>query len=311
MLTLFSVPKPFGGSVDLIQHNALGSWQQLGPQVEVLLLGDDPGVAKAADQYGFQHLPSLERTPAGTPRVDSAFELARRHARHPVLCYVNADIILLDGLLRGLRLVQARHAAYLIVGQRWDLDLKTRIDFSDGWQAELQEAVQGVGRLHPPAGSDYFVFPARLFADMPAFALGRSGWDNWMIYAGRRQRIPVVDATGSITVVHQDHDYAHLAGGEPHYRQPESQENVRLAGGRQTVFTLRDANWRIAEQRLVRVRLPGGSPWRAIEAGLTAAVGSGRALKLLRVVLHPFEFARSRSGGRLSNSPSVNDVSGG
>ena len=71
-------------------------------------------------------------------------------------------------------------------------------------------------------------------------SFGRAGWDNWMIYAGRRSGWPVVDATASIMIIHQNHDYSHLPGGQPHYRLPETDENVRLAGGKRVIFHLRE-----------------------------------------------------------------------
>ena len=32
---------------------------------------------------------------------------------------------------------------------------------------------------------------------MPDFAIGRAGWDNWMIYHARQQGWPVIDGTPS------------------------------------------------------------------------------------------------------------------
>jgi hypothetical protein len=43
-------------------------------------------------------------------------------------------------------------------------------------------------------------------------------------------------------VVHQNHDYSHLPGGVPHYSVPESNENMRLAGGYAAIrYTVVDA----------------------------------------------------------------------
>lgn len=312
MLTLFSVPKPFTDAADTMQRNALGSWKQLGDQVEVMLIGDERGVAQAAAEYGFRHLEEVERNHVGTPRVDSAFALARRHAQHPLLCYLNADIIVLGGLLETLERLRLRFSEFLLAGQRWDLAVEAQLNFAPGWQADMHRAVQERGALHPPAGSDYFAFPRGLLAEMPPFAIGRSGWDNWVIYAARRQHVPVVDATEAITVVHQEHDYAHLEGGQAHYRLPESQENVKLAGGRQAIFTLRDATWRMQNGAVRRVSLPGGSLGRAVEAGLITLAPPGLAQRLLRVVLHPLEFLRGRVARRRSGQlESANDAKAG
>jgi hypothetical protein len=102
-------------------------------------------------------------------------------------------------------------------------------------------------------GSDYFIFPRDCFADMPEFAIGRAGWDNWMIYKARKEGWATVDATSSIMIIHQNHDYGHLPGGQPHYKLPETYENIRLAGGREvTRFTLLDTNRKLVGGRLRR-----------------------------------------------------------
>jgi hypothetical protein len=59
-----------------------------------------------------------------------------------------------------------------------------------------------------------------------------------------------VDGTQSIMIIHQNHDYSHLPGGQPHYRHPETFENVRLAGGKRAIFELRDANRQLVNGRL-------------------------------------------------------------
>jgi hypothetical protein len=51
MLTIFTIPKPFRGHIEVIQRNAIESWLRLRPQCEIILCGDDPGVAEAASEY--------------------------------------------------------------------------------------------------------------------------------------------------------------------------------------------------------------------------------------------------------------------
>ena len=44
LITLFTAPKPFTNPhIALIQRNALRSWQALGTEVEVLLIGQEEG----------------------------------------------------------------------------------------------------------------------------------------------------------------------------------------------------------------------------------------------------------------------------
>jgi hypothetical protein len=188
--------------------------------------------------------------------------------------------------------VAERLQSFLIVGQRWDVTIEADPFTGGDWQGRMRSLLQDGGELHPPMGSDYFVFPSNQFQHIPNFALGRAGWDNWMIYEARRLRIPVVDATEAITVIHQEHGYAHLPGGQPHYRHPESELNVALAGGMQTMFRLRDADWKLRKGQLKRKTVAEWEWPRKLEADWIAALGSGKAAKMVRMLFHPVQAAR-------------------
>jgi len=264
-LTIFSAPKPFTNlHIATIQRNAIQSWIHLGEQVEVLLVGQEDGLAEIASEYGLTHLPDVERNENGTPLVSSIFRLARQASQGRLLAYVNADILLLPDLVQVARRVADQVEQFLIAGQRWDLDVRQLIDFSQDWEKRLQADVRIHGRLHLPAGSDYFIFPRPLFPEMPDFAIGRAGWDNWMIYHARQQGWPVVDTTASIMVIHQDHDYSHLPGGRPHYDQPESRQNEAMAGGRTNLFMVLDSD---KEFRGGRLRTPRPTLLRLLRMG--------------------------------------------
>jgi hypothetical protein len=292
VLTIFTSPKPFQGKIATLQVNAIRSWLALGPQVQVLLIGDEVGMAQAARDLDVDHIAQVERNVSGTPLMSSIFALARARADHDVLCYVNTDILFLEDLLPSIQRVAQRFPRYLIVGQRWDLEVASLLDIAPGWQSEVRRRLQSEGRLHPPAGSDYFVFPRQEFADVPPFALGRAGWDNWMIYSGRKKRIPVVDAMDAITAIHQNHDYAHLPGGQPHYRLPESAENLRLGGGREMVFRLPDADWGLYPAGLRYSPLGRASLGRRVESAVYLLLGPGRTARIARMVMHPVETVR-------------------
>jgi len=293
VITLFSGPKPFAGHVGLIQDNAIASWTRLGEGVEVILLGDEPGIREAAQRHAVRHLPEVSRTVSGTPRLDAMFALARESATHRLLCYANADVILLPDLWARAGETCARFESFLMVGQRWDLAVGEALRFDVGWEQRLRGEVRARGRRHPPGGSDYFVFPRACYQEMPAFALGRAGWDNWMIYHARLQRWPVVDASEAITVIHQDHDYAHLPDGKPHYRLPESERNLELAGGRPSVFSLTDSDWVYSSGRLRRRRVELRRLLRQAEVAVYVALGPGRAARRARLLMHPIETLRS------------------
>ncbi len=266
LLTLFTTPKPFTDPhIARIQRNALRSWLALGEEVEVFLIGDETGVAEVARELGIRHIPDVARNAYGTPLIPALFEQARRHSTSPLLAYINADILLTPSFVQGAHLISQKMSRFLVVGQRWDLEVQEDLSFGPGWEDELRRRVQEHGRRHPPRGSDYFIFPRDCFRNLPPLAVGRAGWDNWMIYYARRQGWPVVDASSFIFIVHQNHDYRHLPGGQPHYRLPETDENVRLGGGRRTIFNLIDATHVLTANGLQRAPLSWPKFWREVE----------------------------------------------
>jgi hypothetical protein len=287
-LTLFTAPKPFTNPhIRTIQRNAIRSWQALGAEVQVILVGEEEGMAETAAEFGVMHLPDVRRNASGTPLVSSIFEVARQATGSPLLAYINADILVLPSFLVGACQAAKLAQNYLVVGQRWDLDVRAPLDFDAGWVDRLQMDLKARGRLHTRGGSDYFIFPRTCFTDIPDFAIGRAGWDNWMIYETRRRGWPCIDATPTIQIIHQDHDYSHLPQGQAHYRLPETFENVRLAGGRRTIFTLIDTDCRLADNRLLPAERSRQKMLRDIETFPMVKLHSYGLAQAAYAAIHP------------------------
>jgi hypothetical protein len=287
-LTLFSAPKPFTNPhIGTIQRNAIQSWLALGPQVQVILIGEEAGLGEAAAELGALHLPQVRRNPTGTPLVSSIFELAYQASDSPLLAYINADILVQPNFLSGACQAAQLREQFLLVGQRWDLDVRTPMDFGAGWVDRLQTDLAARGRLHSRGGSDYFIYPRQCFTNVPDFAIGRAGWDNWMIYEARRQGWPCVDATETIQIIHQDHDYSHLPQGQAHYRLPETFENVRIAGGKRTIFTLIDTDYRLKNGELLRAASNPKKFWRDVETFPLIRLHSYPLAQLTYAIFHP------------------------
>ncbi len=257
LLTIFSAPKPFTNPhIATIQRNALQSWLHLGEDVEVFLVGEEEGMAQVAREFKVPQLAQVARNESGTPLVSSIFDLARQASSSPFLVYVNADILLMPDLVQAVRQINtalstsSAGAPFLLIGQRWDMDITTALDFSAGWDMRLEQEIRRRGQLHPPAGSDYFAFPRQAFQEMPEFAIGRAGWDNWMIYHARQHGWLVIDGTPSVKIVHQNHDYSHLPGGVAHYDLEESQVNMKKAGGLAHMYTVLDTNRQLADGKI-------------------------------------------------------------
>ncbi len=303
LITIFSAPKAFTDpATAMMQRNAIRSWTLL-DGVDVLLLGEEQGLAEAARDLGVRHSASVVFNPNGVPLVSSMLKLARESSTSPLLCIINADIILLPDFVSAARQVAALlppplpradgrvsarersvsrpmrrndfpfdsggSPSYVLLSRRWDLEVKAPIDFSAGWDARLRDDAHRNGRLHRPTGSDFFLFPRDCYADVPDFAIGRAGWDNWMIYKARREGWPVIDGTPSMTVIHQNHDYRHLPGARPHYDHPDTRVNTQLAGGQAaTRYTILDATHTLDGGQLRRPPLTSARFLRGTESVL-------------------------------------------
>jgi hypothetical protein len=256
LITLFSAPKPFTNPhIAMIQRNAIKSWTLL-PEVEVILLGEEQGLAETARELGVKHLSNVACNEAGTPLISSMFQLARENSKSELLCIINADMILMSDFIDAAKQAAKLKDKFVLLSQRWDYDISSPIDFVEGWEPKLRESVRKQDQLHRPAGSDFFLFPKSSYADIPNFTIGRAGWDNWMIYKASRKGWPVIDCTPSLMIVHQNHDYSHLPDSKPHYDHPDSNENIRLAGGQANIrYTILDSTHRLVDGKLARPKM--------------------------------------------------------
>ncbi len=264
----------------MTQRNAIKSWTLL-RDVDVILLGEEEGLAEAAHEFGVKHISSVERNANGTPLISSMFKLARENSNSEYLCIINADMILMPDFVEAALessslLLEKRTASrstpyFVVLSQRWDYDITSPIDFAEGWESGLRESVRKQNQLHRPAGSDFFLFPKSCYADIPNFIIGRAGWDNWMIYKARAEGWAVIDCTPSVMIVHQNHDYSHLPEGKPHYEHPDTNENIRLAGGQANIrYTILDATHQLVGDKLVRPKMTSLRFMRKLELFLRA-----------------------------------------
>lgn len=262
MLTLFTVPKPLIGHIGTIQRNAIRSWTLLRPSCEILLFGNDTGIQDVAAEFGVQNVAEIARNEFGTPLLSDVFEKAQQVAQHRLLCYVNADIVLFDDLLAVTSRIPKRR--FLMIGRRTDLDLRVPWDFEHPeWRSRLQAEVEVHGKLHAHTGVDYYVFPSGLWGVIPPFAIGRTIYDNWLIWRARSLGVPVIDASRVVMCIHQDHarTYTSLGvkapdAGNDLTTSAEAARNRALAGGRHHVFTLRNANWIMTSRGLLPAVAP-------------------------------------------------------
>ena len=122
---------------------------------------------------------------------------------------------------------------FLLVGQRWNLDIQSALPFDSGWRLDLRAKIEREGDLAGKYAIDYFVFSKGLFGAIPPFAIGRYYWDNWLLFRARNRKSPIIDASESILALHQNHGYGQnesMTAAELR-KTPEVQRNRRLSGG--------------------------------------------------------------------------------
>lgn len=292
MITIFGIPKPFTGHINVIQRNAILSWLKLRPQCEVILLGNEEGVAQFAAEFNIKHIPDVKVSKFGTPLVADAFDRVKKIAKFGIHAYLNSDIILLSDFMEATAKVSQK-TPFFMAGQRTDTKINSLIDFSDpNWEQKVKDIAKNEGALHGLAGMDYFVFPGDIPFNFPAnFAAGRPGGDNWTVYRVRSLNIPVIDTTPVVTAVHQEHGHSYLQGSKDRWEGPESEENRKLAGGYSYVFTLEDATLVLDKNGFRKPRLSIGRIARYFETLPALRPGIGQWPKLISLALSPRRLA--------------------
>lgn len=244
MITLFSTPKPFVGQIDVIQRNAIKSWQHLHPNIEILLIGDDQGAAEVCQELGVRHVKDVRRNSNGTKYLASIYDRAQEVACYNVLCHVNCDILLLSDFRWTVESVSKVSGRFLLSGRRWDVDIRESWNFRQpDWEERLRTLARQTNRQRPAQWIDYFVFSKGLYYhQVPDFVIGRPGWDNWLLWFARSSGAAVIDASSVVCAVHQNHDYGyHPDGKKGVWEGEEARQNYQLLEGRRKFRTLENA----------------------------------------------------------------------
>jgi hypothetical protein len=251
LLTIFTVPKPFKEHIGIIQRNAIESWLKLIPACEIILFGDEEGIKEVCDEFNLTHISCIKKNEFGTPVLNYIFDHVQKIAQNDLICYINADIILLSDVITTINRIPFDN--FLLVGQRWNVNILSNIDYDGSqWELALRAFVrENHGDFN--GGIDYLIFPRNILGKIPPFAVGRAWWDSWMIYNARKLNIPTIDATQTVMAIHQNHSYTHVPQQKgDSYAGPESDTNFKLSGGRRIyLMNLDDADWIITSKDLI------------------------------------------------------------
>ena len=209
MITFFTTTKPFTGQNKINQINALKNWRYVVPNCEILIFDKLTEAEDLISELKIINITEIQKSNiiSHLPLVNDMFYKASEHSKHPICCYLNSDILLPDDFCDKIKNIHNQFKFnYLIVGQRYDLDITDYIIFNTSWEKDLLQ--KNEIKLHPPFGSDFFIFPKNQYlkGDIPNLIVGRPGWDNWFIYNGVTQRgLKVLDISNFLLVYHQNH----------------------------------------------------------------------------------------------------------
>jgi len=122
LITIFAIPKPFVGHINIIQRNAIQSWLRLSSNCEIILFGNEIGVAQIAKEFNIRHISKISLNKFGTPLINEVFLKAQKVAKYQRLVYINADIILMSDFIQAVQYIKS--PLFIMAGRRWDIEVK-------------------------------------------------------------------------------------------------------------------------------------------------------------------------------------------
>lgn len=245
MITFFTTFRTYSRA----EQNAVNSWLAIDPGNEVIVFTETMARNEimATDRVSIRPVPSSHAS--GPPLLNGIFDEASKHSKHALLGYCNSDIILMPEFMNRARILSKIKQPFLAVSQRIDVTIDFTGDFGNAAGFEkLKQTIHAEGKLHPPMGSDVFVFPKNQYTlqNMPPLVVGRPAWDLWMIYDARARFNRLIDLTGHTpAVVHQDHVFNYQS------TNPAHQVNFQYLPPRDVhTFVLSFCNYAWREQRI-------------------------------------------------------------
>jgi hypothetical protein len=270
MISFFTSLKRFRGTTAVQQRNALRSWHYANPGSEIIVFATAEGDDGLLDEINATYQPNIACNEFGTPLISAMFAEAQRIGRHSVLCYINGDIVLLPDFAAAMMRL-ARWKTFAAVGRRWDLDWAEPIDFARAdWSEKLSATRMERGRQRDATAMDFFAFRRGAVGPLPAFAIGRPAWDNYLIKHLSSRRVPIVELSRIVTPIHQNHDYAHVAQRRgDSWEGTEGDRNRELAdaafsGFEPQYYTIRNVQWVMLNRAAVPAVSPRRLWWRLV-----------------------------------------------
>lgn len=238
--------------MSLVQRNGLSSWCALDPVPDLMVFGDvQPGLMESTRARVYP--PGELSGRGGVPLITYIIKQGLLVAKHDIVCYVNADIVLMDDFLPAIARCREAFEEYAMIGCRVDVSMSSRVLFNgDDWQQRLR--VLASGQRGYTGGADFFAMPRatwhKALNGMADFYVGRPTWDTHLIWRLLMVGIPVVDVTADVLAIHQKHKYNKGADQTQRHNWPGTAHNRALAMGKER--DIRHATWKLEKGKIVK-----------------------------------------------------------
>ena len=261
---LVALPKPFIGEAADLQETALKSWQEI-DGLDILLVGNESDLATIPEGYDVKtrFISPVEdhRRDSVLPYFSQVLDTVPAESDYDTIVYLNADIVLPRDFVDRLQLSEVHRECgrgFLITGRR--IEMQEGVSFARGsdFYPFLSENMNSwnVGRFDH---MDYFVFKRGIFSELPPLIVGRGAYDNALVAYCLRGRVPVIDASEGLPVIHPFHGHGHQKGGKKEvYDGNDAMLNRKRHDIIHSPPTLFEAGLILGEKGLRRNRWRGG-----------------------------------------------------
>lgn len=191
-----------------LNNRTLHNWRSL-PGVNVIVFSNCSKVKKISEGVGWTVLPVM-REAADCPVLPHMFSQAQQKFKSNFYGYANGDLLFSNGLTNTLQRIFCKfwnNEKLLIVGKRTNVFASLLKEINPRTEEEVEDYALKYGARFQPDALDYFITNQRFpWDDFLPLVVGRRGYDNWVLAFARYNNFTVIDASDSVTCLHQTLD---------------------------------------------------------------------------------------------------------
>lgn len=191
-----------------LNNRTLHNWRSL-TGVNVIVFSNCSKVKQISEEAGWTVLP-VTREAADCPVLPNMFLEAQQKFKSNFYGYANGDLLFSNGLMNTLQKIFCKFRndkRLLIVGKRTNVFASLLKEINSRSGMEVEDYAIKYGKRFQPDALDYFItnqlFP---WDDFLPLVVGRRGYDNWVLAFARYNNFTVIDASDSVTCLHQTLD---------------------------------------------------------------------------------------------------------